>query len=152
MSVVREAFWDKEFDADSGVDVTAGCSCPERGWQWRFYNTVLCWCTTKGFEWFPTTSLLKTKPYHTVLYIIRWLSHCSSTNLHKFCIQVTKGLYTFLLQLFVLRCFQSPDGIIWRCNDSHIYLVEYTKRKHRECDRHSSEVITMLNYFVNLMW
>ncbi|KAI5615249.1 E3 ubiquitin-protein ligase rnf213-alpha [Silurus asotus] len=26
---------------------------------------------------------------------------------------VTKGLYTFLLQLFVLRCFQSPDGIIW---------------------------------------
>ncbi|XP_053530339.1 E3 ubiquitin-protein ligase rnf213-alpha isoform X3 [Ictalurus punctatus] len=53
---------------------------------------------------------------------------------------VTKGLYTFLLQLFVLRCFQSPDGIIWRCNDSHIYLVEYTKRKHRECDRHSSEI------------
>ncbi|XP_060763768.1 E3 ubiquitin-protein ligase rnf213-alpha-like isoform X2 [Neoarius graeffei] len=53
---------------------------------------------------------------------------------------VTKGLYTFLLHLFVLRCFQSPDGIIWRCNDSHIYLVEYTKRKHRECDRHSSEI------------
>ncbi|XP_034155120.2 E3 ubiquitin-protein ligase rnf213-alpha isoform X2 [Pangasianodon hypophthalmus] len=53
---------------------------------------------------------------------------------------VTKGLYTFLLQLFVLRCFQSPDGIIWRYNDSHIYLVEYTKRKHRECDRDSSEI------------
>ncbi|GAA6098909.1 E3 ubiquitin-protein ligase rnf213-alpha-like [Tachysurus ichikawai] len=53
---------------------------------------------------------------------------------------VTKGLYTFLLQLFVLRCFQSPDGIIWRYNHSHIYLVEYTKRKHRECDRHSSEI------------
>ncbi|XP_058231012.1 E3 ubiquitin-protein ligase rnf213-alpha-like [Hemibagrus wyckioides] len=53
---------------------------------------------------------------------------------------VTRGLYTFLLQLFVLRSFQSPDGIIWRYNDSHIYLVEYTKRKHRECDRHSSEI------------
>ncbi|KAI4896113.1 hypothetical protein NFI96_011369, partial [Prochilodus magdalenae] len=52
---------------------------------------------------------------------------------------VTKGLYTFLLQLFVLRCFQNPDGIIWRCNDSHIYLVEYTKRNHRECG-HSLEI------------
>ncbi|KAF5886723.1 E3 ubiquitin-protein ligase, partial [Clarias magur] len=53
---------------------------------------------------------------------------------------VTKGLYTFLLQLFVLRCFHSSDGAIWRCNDSHIYLVEYTKRKYRECDRHCSEI------------
>ncbi|KAM9447090.1 E3 ubiquitin-protein ligase rnf213-alpha-like [Clarias gariepinus] len=53
---------------------------------------------------------------------------------------VTKGLYTFLLQLFVLRCFHSPDGTIWRCNDSHIYLVEYTKKKYRECDQHCSEI------------
>ncbi|XP_049326804.1 E3 ubiquitin-protein ligase rnf213-alpha-like [Astyanax mexicanus] len=53
---------------------------------------------------------------------------------------VSKGLYTFLVQLFVLRCFQSPDGDIWRCNDSHIYLVEYTKRKHRKCDQHSPEI------------
>ncbi|KAL7839146.1 hypothetical protein SRHO_G00258040 [Serrasalmus rhombeus] len=57
---------------------------------------------------------------------------------------VTKGLYTFLLQLFVLRCFQNPDGFIWRCNDSHIYLVEYTKRKHRECDRHSAEISSQI--------
>ncbi|KAG9270277.1 E3 ubiquitin-protein ligase rnf213-alpha-like [Astyanax mexicanus] len=57
---------------------------------------------------------------------------------------VSKGLYTFLLQLFVLRCFQSPEGDIWRCNDSHIYLVEYTKRKHRECDQHSPEISSQM--------
>ncbi|XP_062408415.1 E3 ubiquitin-protein ligase rnf213-alpha-like isoform X2 [Sardina pilchardus] len=53
---------------------------------------------------------------------------------------VSKGLYSFLLQLFVLRCFQSPDGSMWRCNNSHVYLVEYTRRTSRECDRHNSEI------------
>lgn len=110
-------------------------------WHWCFYNAVLWWCTIEGRVWFPTASLLWIKLYHTVHHT---LSHCSRTNLYKLCVQVTKGLYTFLLHLFVLRCFQSSDGMIWRCNDSHIYLVEYTKRKHRECDRHSSEVINVI--------
>ncbi|KAL2092430.1 hypothetical protein ACEWY4_012228 [Coilia grayii] len=57
---------------------------------------------------------------------------------------VSKGLYSFLLQLFVLRCFQSPDGSFWRCNNSHVYLVEYTRRANRECDRHNSEISTKM--------
>ncbi|XP_076138840.1 E3 ubiquitin-protein ligase RNF213-like isoform X1 [Alosa pseudoharengus] len=57
---------------------------------------------------------------------------------------VSKGLYSFLLQLFVLRCFQSPDGSMWRCNNSHVYLVEYTRRTSRECDRHNSEIPTKM--------
>ncbi|XP_035382020.1 E3 ubiquitin-protein ligase rnf213-alpha-like isoform X2 [Electrophorus electricus] len=57
---------------------------------------------------------------------------------------VSKGLYRFLIQLFVLRRIQCPDGRIWRCNDSHIYLVEYTKRKNRECDRHNSEISSQM--------
>ncbi|KAK1806297.1 hypothetical protein P4O66_000172 [Electrophorus voltai] len=57
---------------------------------------------------------------------------------------VSKGLYRFLIQLFVLRRIQCPDGRIWRCNDSHIYMVEYTKRKNRECDRHNSEISSQM--------
>ncbi|XP_036418083.1 E3 ubiquitin-protein ligase rnf213-alpha-like [Colossoma macropomum] len=57
---------------------------------------------------------------------------------------VCKGLYTFLVQLFVLRCFQSLDGFIWKCKDTHIYLVEYTERKLRQCDRENSEISTDL--------
>ncbi|KAI4894839.1 hypothetical protein NFI96_022184, partial [Prochilodus magdalenae] len=57
---------------------------------------------------------------------------------------VCKGLYTFLVQLFVLRCFQSLDGFIWKCKICHIYLVEYTERKLRRCDRENSEISTEL--------
>ncbi|XP_063062070.1 E3 ubiquitin-protein ligase RNF213-like [Engraulis encrasicolus] len=53
---------------------------------------------------------------------------------------VSKGLYSFLLQLFVLRCFQSPDGSFWRCSNSHVYLVEYTRRTNRDCDSHNTEI------------
>ncbi|XP_030632563.1 E3 ubiquitin-protein ligase rnf213-alpha-like [Chanos chanos] len=53
---------------------------------------------------------------------------------------VCKGLYSFLVQLFVLRCFQSTDGSIWRCKDCHLYLVEFTERKPTGRDSENSEM------------
>ncbi|XP_030632557.1 E3 ubiquitin-protein ligase rnf213-alpha-like [Chanos chanos] len=55
---------------------------------------------------------------------------------------VCKGLYSFLVQLFVLRCFQSTDGSIWRCKDCHLYLVEFTERKPTGRDSENSEMST----------
>ncbi|XP_076118531.1 E3 ubiquitin-protein ligase rnf213-alpha-like [Alosa pseudoharengus] len=59
---------------------------------------------------------------------------------------VCKGLYSFLVQLFVLRCFQSTDGSIWRCKDCHLYLVEFTERKatQREHAEMSTEMMSSL--------
>ncbi|XP_066547032.1 E3 ubiquitin-protein ligase rnf213-alpha [Amia ocellicauda] len=55
---------------------------------------------------------------------------------------VTKGLYNFLVQLLILRCFQSPEGLIWRCKDSHLYIVEYLQRKHVKCYGKNLEMTT----------
>ncbi|XP_048088902.1 E3 ubiquitin-protein ligase rnf213-alpha-like isoform X2 [Alosa alosa] len=56
---------------------------------------------------------------------------------------VCNGLYSFLVQLFVLRCFQSTDGSIWRCKDCHLYLVEFTERKVTQ--RENAEMSTKMS-------
>lgn len=44
--------------------------------------------------------------------------------------QVSKGLYRLLIGLCILRHIQSPDGLVWKCKPSHLYLIEYlAKRK-----------------------
>ncbi|XP_075784969.1 E3 ubiquitin-protein ligase rnf213-alpha-like isoform X2 [Pelodiscus sinensis] len=41
---------------------------------------------------------------------------------------VSKGLYKFLVELCILRHIQSPDGMVWKCRESHLYLIEYLVR------------------------
>ncbi|KAM6240959.1 E3 ubiquitin-protein ligase rnf213-alpha-like [Porphyrio hochstetteri] len=38
---------------------------------------------------------------------------------------VSKGLYQLLIHLCILRHIQSPDGLVWKCKPSHLYLIEY---------------------------
>ncbi|EMP27441.1 hypothetical protein UY3_15462 [Chelonia mydas] len=38
---------------------------------------------------------------------------------------VSKGLYKLLIELCILRHIQSPDGMVWKCRESHLYLIEY---------------------------
>ncbi|KAM6107493.1 LOW QUALITY PROTEIN: E3 ubiquitin-protein ligase rnf213-alpha-like, partial [Phoenicopterus ruber ruber] len=37
---------------------------------------------------------------------------------------VSKGLYRLLIDLCILH-IQSPDGLVWKCKPSHLYLIEY---------------------------
>ncbi|XP_030418159.1 E3 ubiquitin-protein ligase RNF213-like isoform X2 [Gopherus evgoodei] len=41
---------------------------------------------------------------------------------------VSKGLYKLLTELCILRHIQSPDGMVWKCRVSHLYLIEYLVR------------------------
>ncbi|XP_074854696.1 E3 ubiquitin-protein ligase rnf213-alpha-like [Carettochelys insculpta] len=41
---------------------------------------------------------------------------------------VSKGLYKFLIELCILRHIQSLDGMVWKCRESHLYLIEYLVR------------------------
>ncbi|KYO18317.1 hypothetical protein Y1Q_0012798 [Alligator mississippiensis] len=41
---------------------------------------------------------------------------------------VSKGLYRLLIELCILRHTQSPDGLVWKCKASHLYLIEYLVR------------------------
>ncbi|XP_043373130.1 E3 ubiquitin-protein ligase rnf213-alpha-like isoform X4 [Dermochelys coriacea] len=41
---------------------------------------------------------------------------------------VSKGLYKLLIELCILRHIQSPDGMVWKCRKSHLYLIEYLVR------------------------
>ncbi|KAM6394866.1 E3 ubiquitin-protein ligase rnf213-alpha-like [Rhynochetos jubatus] len=41
---------------------------------------------------------------------------------------VSKGLYRLLIDLCILRHIQSPDGLVWKCKPSHLYLIEYLAR------------------------
>ncbi|KYO41916.1 E3 ubiquitin-protein ligase RNF213 [Alligator mississippiensis] len=41
---------------------------------------------------------------------------------------VSKGLYRLLIELCILRHTQSPDGLVWKCKASHLYLIEYMVR------------------------
>ncbi|XP_074936539.1 E3 ubiquitin-protein ligase rnf213-alpha-like, partial [Phalacrocorax aristotelis] len=38
---------------------------------------------------------------------------------------VSKGVYRLLIDLCILRHIQSPDGFVWKCKPSHLYLIEY---------------------------
>nr|XP_013804530.1 PREDICTED: E3 ubiquitin-protein ligase RNF213-like [Apteryx mantelli mantelli] len=38
---------------------------------------------------------------------------------------VSKGLYWLPIELCILRHIQSPDGLVWKCKPSHLYLIEY---------------------------
>ncbi|XP_062496366.1 E3 ubiquitin-protein ligase RNF213-like isoform X4 [Pezoporus occidentalis] len=41
---------------------------------------------------------------------------------------VSKGLYRLLIELCILRHIQRPDGFVWKCKASHLYLIEYLAR------------------------
>ncbi|TFJ98108.1 proline-rich AKT1 substrate 1 [Platysternon megacephalum] len=41
---------------------------------------------------------------------------------------VSKGLFKLLVELCILRHIQSPDGMVWKCRESHLYLIEYLVR------------------------
>ncbi|XP_067411298.1 E3 ubiquitin-protein ligase rnf213-alpha-like isoform X2 [Emydura macquarii macquarii] len=41
---------------------------------------------------------------------------------------VSKGLNKLLIELCILRHIQSPDGMVWKCRDSHLYLIEFLVR------------------------
>ncbi|KAM6439343.1 E3 ubiquitin-protein ligase rnf213-alpha-like isoform 2-T2 [Rhynochetos jubatus] len=38
---------------------------------------------------------------------------------------VSTGLYRLLIGLCILRHIQSPNGLVWKCKSSHLYLIEY---------------------------
>ncbi|XP_032847063.2 E3 ubiquitin-protein ligase rnf213-alpha-like [Tyto alba] len=38
---------------------------------------------------------------------------------------VSTGLYRLLIMLCILRHIQSPNGLVWKCKSSHLYLIEY---------------------------
>ncbi|KAM6093566.1 E3 ubiquitin-protein ligase rnf213-alpha-like [Chlamydotis macqueenii] len=38
---------------------------------------------------------------------------------------VSTGLYQLLIDLCILRHIQSPNGLVWKCKSSHLYLIEY---------------------------
>ncbi|XP_074672203.1 E3 ubiquitin-protein ligase rnf213-alpha-like isoform X1 [Strix aluco] len=38
---------------------------------------------------------------------------------------VSTGLYRLLIELCILRHIQSPNGSVWKCKSSHLYLIEY---------------------------
>ncbi|KAM6211439.1 E3 ubiquitin-protein ligase rnf213-alpha-like [Sarcoramphus papa] len=38
---------------------------------------------------------------------------------------VSTGLYRLLVELCILRHIQSPNGLVWKCKSSHLYLIEY---------------------------
>ncbi|XP_065501150.1 E3 ubiquitin-protein ligase rnf213-alpha-like [Caloenas nicobarica] len=38
---------------------------------------------------------------------------------------VSAGLYRLLIELCILRHIQSPNGLVWKCKSSHLYLIEY---------------------------
>ncbi|XP_063997715.1 E3 ubiquitin-protein ligase rnf213-alpha-like [Pogoniulus pusillus] len=42
--------------------------------------------------------------------------------------EVSKGLYRLLVDLCILRHIQRPDGKVWKCQPSHLYLIEYLAR------------------------
>jgi len=50
---------------------------------------------------------------------------CVDFHLVFFPCQVSKGLYRLLIHLCILRHIQSPDGLVWKCRPSHLYLIEY---------------------------
>ncbi|XP_009475166.1 PREDICTED: E3 ubiquitin-protein ligase RNF213-like [Nipponia nippon] len=37
---------------------------------------------------------------------------------------VSTGLYRLLIELCILRHIQSPNGLVWKCKSSHLYLIE----------------------------
>ncbi|XP_074938739.1 E3 ubiquitin-protein ligase rnf213-alpha-like isoform X2 [Phalacrocorax aristotelis] len=38
---------------------------------------------------------------------------------------VSTGLYRLLIELCILRHIHSPNGLVWKCKSSHLYLIEY---------------------------
>ncbi|XP_026723315.1 E3 ubiquitin-protein ligase rnf213-alpha-like [Athene cunicularia] len=64
---------------------------------------------------------------------------------------VSKGLYRLLIDLCVLRHIQSPDGLVWKCKPSHLYLIEYLARgKGLRSTRKKEMSLEMEEKFLNL--
>ncbi|KAM9258624.1 E3 ubiquitin-protein ligase rnf213-alpha-like [Morus bassanus] len=64
---------------------------------------------------------------------------------------VSKGLYRLLIDLCVLRHIRSPDGFVWKCKPSHLYLIEYlAKRKGVSSTRKQEMSIEMEEEFLDL--
>ncbi|KAM6364551.1 LOW QUALITY PROTEIN: E3 ubiquitin-protein ligase rnf213-alpha-like [Pluvialis apricaria] len=64
---------------------------------------------------------------------------------------VSKGLYRLLIDLCVLRHIQSPDGLVWKCKPSHLYLIEYlAKGKGLSSTRKQEMSIEMEEKFLDL--
>lgn len=41
---------------------------------------------------------------------------------------MSTGLYRLLIELCILRHIQSPNGSVWKCKSSHLYLIEYLEK------------------------
>ncbi|XP_074663829.1 E3 ubiquitin-protein ligase rnf213-alpha-like isoform X2 [Strix aluco] len=64
---------------------------------------------------------------------------------------VSKGLYRLLIDLCILRHIQSPDGLVWKCKPSHLYLIEYLARgKGLSSTRKQEMSLEMEEKFLNL--
>ncbi|XP_074786497.1 E3 ubiquitin-protein ligase rnf213-alpha-like [Athene noctua] len=64
---------------------------------------------------------------------------------------VSKGLYRLLIDLCVLRHIQSPDGLVWKCKPSHLYLIEYLARGRGLSSTRKQEMsLEMEEKFLNL--
>ncbi|CAM4686184.1 unnamed protein product [Lepidochelys kempii] len=65
---------------------------------------------------------------------------------------VSKGLYKLLIELCILRHIQSPDGMVWKCRESHLYLIEYLVRgKGISSTRKQEMTSEMETGFLNLL-
>ncbi|XP_040977593.1 E3 ubiquitin-protein ligase rnf213-alpha-like [Aquila chrysaetos chrysaetos] len=64
---------------------------------------------------------------------------------------VSKGLYRLLIDLCILRHIQSPNGLVWKCKPSHLYLIEYlAKKKGVSSTRKQEMSIEMEEKFLDL--
>ncbi|XP_063178349.1 E3 ubiquitin-protein ligase rnf213-alpha-like isoform X3 [Chroicocephalus ridibundus] len=64
---------------------------------------------------------------------------------------VSKGLYRLLIDLCILRHIQSPDGLVWKCKPSHLYLIEYlVKGKGVSTTRKQEMSVEMEENFLDL--
>ncbi|KAK4830963.1 hypothetical protein QYF61_014422 [Mycteria americana] len=85
-------------------------------------------------------SLIMCKEEEMLLYMVSVYRHTKTAPLPKYdevlvCtpnteeeeaeLIVSTGLYRLLIELCILRHIQSPNGLVWKCKTSHVYLIEY---------------------------
>jgi hypothetical protein len=62
-------------------------------------------------------------------------------------LQVQKGLHEFLFKLFFLRYLSDSDGLMWKCSNKHLYVIE-TLQSTNDPLRHASRSVSVNLFFL----
>lgn len=62
-------------------------------------------------------------------------------------LQVQKGLHEFLFKLFFLRYLTDSDGLMWKCSNKHLYVIE-TLQSTNEPLRHASRSVSVKSIYI----